>query len=151
MDEYESLCHTKWECKYHVVFIPKCLVTFPNGEGCVPDKQVNNRDGFIAIVRLTAQSTICYQGADQAENQSGVNGLSGPGSSTSRNRRCVTGLCQGWDSLLVPAPDKVLISECSLNHKSNTCNKSVACVVWPLLEFCNGTEVKLDDVLTCQL
>jgi putative transposase len=24
MDEYESLCHTKWECKYHVVvFIPK--------------------------------------------------------------------------------------------------------------------------------
>ena len=24
MDEYESLRHTKWECKYHVVFIPKC-------------------------------------------------------------------------------------------------------------------------------
>ena len=24
MDDYESLCHTKWECKYHVVFIPKC-------------------------------------------------------------------------------------------------------------------------------
>ena len=24
MDEYESLCHTKWECKYHVVFVPKC-------------------------------------------------------------------------------------------------------------------------------
>jgi putative transposase len=23
MDEYESLNHTKWECKYHVVFIPK--------------------------------------------------------------------------------------------------------------------------------
>jgi putative transposase len=23
MDEYESLSHTKWECKYHVVFIPK--------------------------------------------------------------------------------------------------------------------------------
>jgi putative transposase len=23
MDEHESLCHTKWECKYHVVFIPK--------------------------------------------------------------------------------------------------------------------------------
>ena len=20
----ESLCHTKWDCKYHVVFIPKC-------------------------------------------------------------------------------------------------------------------------------
>ena len=24
MDEYESLSHTKWECKYHVVLIPKC-------------------------------------------------------------------------------------------------------------------------------
>ncbi len=24
MDEYESLNHTKYECKYHVVFIPKC-------------------------------------------------------------------------------------------------------------------------------
>jgi putative transposase len=23
MDEMESLSHTKWECKYHVVFIPK--------------------------------------------------------------------------------------------------------------------------------
>lgn len=24
MDEAESLSHSKWECKYHVVFIPKC-------------------------------------------------------------------------------------------------------------------------------
>ena len=24
MDEYESLSYTKWECKYHVVFISKC-------------------------------------------------------------------------------------------------------------------------------
>lgn len=24
MDELQSLNHTKWECKYHVVFIPKC-------------------------------------------------------------------------------------------------------------------------------
>jgi REP-associated tyrosine transposase len=23
MNEYQSLSHTKWECKYHVVFIPK--------------------------------------------------------------------------------------------------------------------------------
>lgn len=23
MDEFESLSRTKWECKYHVVFIPK--------------------------------------------------------------------------------------------------------------------------------
>ena len=24
MDDSKSLSHTKWECKYHVVFIPKC-------------------------------------------------------------------------------------------------------------------------------
>lgn|ERR1700690_104612 len=24
MDEFESLSHSAWECKYHVVFIPKC-------------------------------------------------------------------------------------------------------------------------------
>jgi putative transposase len=24
MNEYQSLNHTKWECKYHVVWIPKC-------------------------------------------------------------------------------------------------------------------------------
>ena len=24
MNEYESLSHTTWDCKYHIVFIPKC-------------------------------------------------------------------------------------------------------------------------------
>ena len=24
MDDGESLSHSRWECKYHVVFIPKC-------------------------------------------------------------------------------------------------------------------------------
>ena len=24
MNDFESLNHTKWDCKYHVVFIPKC-------------------------------------------------------------------------------------------------------------------------------
>jgi putative transposase len=24
MDKFESLSHTAWECKYHLVFIPKC-------------------------------------------------------------------------------------------------------------------------------
>jgi len=24
VDDAESLSHTKWECKYHVIFIPKC-------------------------------------------------------------------------------------------------------------------------------
>jgi putative transposase len=24
MDDTKSLCHTKWDCKYHIVWIPKC-------------------------------------------------------------------------------------------------------------------------------
>ena len=24
MDEYQALSHTTWDCKYHIVFIPKC-------------------------------------------------------------------------------------------------------------------------------
>ena len=24
MDEFDSLSHSRWDCKYHVVFIPKC-------------------------------------------------------------------------------------------------------------------------------
>ena len=32
MDDYESLSHTKWECKYHVVFIPKYLRKVLYGE-----------------------------------------------------------------------------------------------------------------------
>ena len=24
MDKFESLSHTEWNCKYHIVFIPKC-------------------------------------------------------------------------------------------------------------------------------
>jgi putative transposase len=24
MDDFDSLSHSRWECKYHVVFIPKC-------------------------------------------------------------------------------------------------------------------------------
>jgi len=24
MKEYQSLSHTRWDCKYHVVYIPKC-------------------------------------------------------------------------------------------------------------------------------
>jgi putative transposase len=31
MDEYESLSHSKWECKYHVAFIPKCRRKVLNG------------------------------------------------------------------------------------------------------------------------
>lgn len=26
MDTFESLNHSFWDCKYHVVFIPKCSI-----------------------------------------------------------------------------------------------------------------------------
>jgi putative transposase len=32
MDDYESLSHSKWDCKYHVVFIPKCRRKMLYGE-----------------------------------------------------------------------------------------------------------------------
>jgi putative transposase len=32
MDDYESLSHSVWDCKYHVVFIPKCRKKMLYGE-----------------------------------------------------------------------------------------------------------------------
>jgi putative transposase len=32
MDDYETLSHTKWDCKYHVVFIPRYGRKTPYGE-----------------------------------------------------------------------------------------------------------------------
>jgi len=32
MTDYETLSHTKWECKYHVVFIPKYRRKVLDGE-----------------------------------------------------------------------------------------------------------------------
>ena len=32
MDEFESLSHSRWECKYHVVFIPKGRRKAPFGQ-----------------------------------------------------------------------------------------------------------------------
>ena len=34
MSDYNSLNHTKWECKYHVVFIPKCRRKVLYGKVC---------------------------------------------------------------------------------------------------------------------
>jgi putative transposase len=32
MRDYKGLCHTRWDCKYHIVFIPKkrCKLIFGN-------------------------------------------------------------------------------------------------------------------------
>ena len=32
MDDYQSFSHTRWDCKYHVVFIPKCRRKMLYGE-----------------------------------------------------------------------------------------------------------------------
>ena len=36
MDDVESLSHTKWECKYHVVFIPAILGNEHDVVTCTP-------------------------------------------------------------------------------------------------------------------
>jgi hypothetical protein len=44
MDKFESLSHTAWECKYHVVFIPKCRRRTPRAIGAVnPSYETANR------------------------------------------------------------------------------------------------------------
>jgi hypothetical protein len=40
MDKTESLSHTRWECKHHIVFIPKWRLAEQKGEssrGGAPD------------------------------------------------------------------------------------------------------------------
>jgi REP-associated tyrosine transposase len=49
MDDYESLSHTKWECKYHVVFIPK--------------RRRKTIDGHPAEIRRVAGDRV-YQGKE---------------------------------------------------------------------------------------
>lgn len=36
MDEYQSLSHSQWECKYHVIFIPKFRRKVPCQGGINP-------------------------------------------------------------------------------------------------------------------
>jgi hypothetical protein len=48
--------------------------------GQTPDKQGNNRDGFVAVVRLTLLKHSPISGLDQVEEQSGINAPPGSGS-----------------------------------------------------------------------
>jgi hypothetical protein len=49
MDEYDSLSHSTWECKYHVVFIPKyrrkTLARFFRHLECSEDRRHLKNDG----------------------------------------------------------------------------------------------------------
>ena len=52
MDEYKTLCHSKWECKYHVVFIPKYRRKVMYGQlrrelGEVLKKLASQRESYI--------------------------------------------------------------------------------------------------------
>ena len=56
MDDYESLSQTKWECKYHVVFIPKYRRKVLYGElrqhlGDVFRKLALQKEGRIDLTR----------------------------------------------------------------------------------------------------
>src|ERR1035437_10340751 len=54
-------------------------------------------------------------------------------------------LCERWVSSSCSCPDSVLISECSLNLKSNACNKSLAVV--PLFIRAELQELELRALL----
>ena len=47
MDEYESLSHTRWDCKYHVVFIPKCRRKALEAYCVVPGSSIFSGDGTV--------------------------------------------------------------------------------------------------------
>jgi putative transposase len=65
MDEMESLSHTKWECKYHVVFIPKCRRKTLYGElrkhlGEVFSKLAEQKESRIEEGHLLPDHVRCY-------------------------------------------------------------------------------------------
>jgi putative transposase len=50
MDEYESLSHTKWDCKYHIIFVPKCRRRTVYSYCAIQRGQIRTRDLHLAIV-----------------------------------------------------------------------------------------------------
>jgi hypothetical protein len=72
MDEYESLSHTKWERKYHVGLIPKCLrrtLLFRNTNG-------NGDTGELRCSRL--EESIAEFEADLSNKPSTSSGIGCP-------------------------------------------------------------------------
>ena len=45
MNEYQSLSHTKWECKYHVIFIPKGRRKALYGQNADTENETDQFDG----------------------------------------------------------------------------------------------------------
>ena len=68
MDNYQVGAHTKWECKYHVVFIPKCRRKVLYGElrrhlGTVFRTLAQQRESAVEWARGYFVSTV---GRDEA-------------------------------------------------------------------------------------
>jgi hypothetical protein len=98
MDEYESLSHTKWECKYHVVFIPKCRRKTLYGNlrkhlGEVFRKLAEQKESRIEEGHLW--------GLSRAKVRSTWHGYTGSGSRTTRGRVSGRGdiSCRRWAAM----------------------------------------------------
>ncbi len=79
MDELESLNHTKWDCKYHVVFIPKCRRKVLYGElrrylGDVLKKLAMQRESRIEEGHLMPDHVL---GSTSVDGQGQVSGRTG--------------------------------------------------------------------------
>ena len=61
MDEYESLSHTRWDCKYHVVFIPKCRRKAQAGSSN-PKPIVGPIVGPKRFLKKYQYISVCYEG-----------------------------------------------------------------------------------------
>jgi putative transposase len=68
-NEYETLNHTKWECKYHVDFIPKrrrktlygelpCCLPAPAGEICTSSRRVPGATGYAFLARVSGSAAV---------------------------------------------------------------------------------------------
>jgi len=60
MDDYESLSHRKWECKHHVVFIPKCRRKTLYGE---------LRQYLAMSISLASETTACSPGPPREDDR----------------------------------------------------------------------------------
>lgn len=54
MNDTNSLAHTKWNCKYHIVFAPKisCICAEISAQGILRRKAQGDRKNPAAVVRM---------------------------------------------------------------------------------------------------
>lgn len=79
MDTFESLSHSVWECKYHVVFIPKC-----------------RRKTLYGTLRATSGRGVPEVGHAEGESDRRRAAAPGPRAHADRETAEVCGVAGGW-------------------------------------------------------